>query len=172
MNEKMIRATKEEDNSSLIAEIEEYGYCQFSETYTEKIGLAKQETRVAVYELNGKTYLLKYVNGKNVVFHDITAKSCITKNQIRVECNSNNMYFNCYKSEAYSYTDKNFATIEEVKEYLHVENITFYVNNCGELEAKIGKWRVTVKMEYMTSEGEGYVSMLEESGALESYYDE
>lgn len=161
-------------SQALVNEIEENGFCLFSEAYTERVGLAKQETKICVYELEGKTYILKYLNDKNVSCKDVTVqpKNQLAKDQFKVAGGpSDNMYFNCYKAEAYSYTDKNFATIEEVKKYLHCENLVFYPNRCGELETKVDKWRITVKMGFMESEGEGYVSMLEESGALEAYYD-
>ena len=79
------------------------------------------------------------------------------------------MYINVYKAEAYSYTDKNFQTIEEVKKYLKMdENEDFhFITELGALVATYGKWEITIKEGEIPNIEEGYVDMLEESGALE-----
>jgi hypothetical protein len=57
-------------NSATLTEVEEYGYCHLEEIYINEVG---NEIKIAVYELESKTYLLRYVDKKCVLFRDITA---------------------------------------------------------------------------------------------------
>lgn len=57
-------------DSLILTDVEEYGYCHLQEIYTDEIG---KEIEIAVYELESKTYLLRYVDKKCVLFRDITA---------------------------------------------------------------------------------------------------
>ena len=69
MNSEFEIALEEALNSATLTEVEEYGYCHLKEIYTNEIG---NEIGIAVYELESKTYLLKYVDGKCISFRDIT----------------------------------------------------------------------------------------------------
>ena len=84
------------------------------------------------------------------------------------------MYINIYKAEPYNYIDKNFKTIEEVKDYLHITDkldlFSFVDSDNIEYFAEYKKWTITIKEGEIPDEGEGYVSMLEESGALDELY--
>ncbi len=57
-------------SGATLSEVEDYGYCLFGETYKTDMG---QEIKLVINELDGKTYLLKYVDGACVQFKDITA---------------------------------------------------------------------------------------------------
>lgn len=81
------------------------------------------------------------------------------------------MYVNVYKASSYSYTEKNFSTLDEAKDFLNISDWPEFKENCsGELSAKVKGWSVTIKNEDMPHEGDGYVNMLEESGALDYLY--
>lgn len=56
-------------NSATLTEVENYGYCHLKEVYINEVG---NEIEIAVYELESKTYLLRYVDKKCVQFRDIT----------------------------------------------------------------------------------------------------
>lgn len=80
------------------------------------------------------------------------------------------MYINIYKASSYSYIDRNFEKLEDAKEYLKIEqseSLNFKTNDLNELSVKYGDWTISIKDGNMPNEGEGYVSMLEESGALD-----
>jgi hypothetical protein len=53
-----------------LTEVEKYGYAHFLEEFPTETG---QTIKVAVYELEHKTYLIRYVDAKCVIFRDITA---------------------------------------------------------------------------------------------------
>ena len=57
------------------------------------------------------------------------------------------MYFNVYKARAYSYSDYNFKTIEEVSAYLHISGVlSFSRNQCSKsLVAKYNGWIITLE---------------------------
>ena len=57
-------------DSHTLSEVENYGYVHFEEIYTNGIG---QKIKITVYELESKTYLIKYVDKECVRFSDITA---------------------------------------------------------------------------------------------------
>ena len=82
------------------------------------------------------------------------------------------MYINVFKASPYSYTERNFKTLEEAKSYLNVtETINFKTWECtGELIAKVNGWTIMVKEGLMPNQGEGYVDMTEESGVLADCY--
>lgn len=62
---------KRDLNAVTLDEIKEYGYGVFQEIYTNEVG---QEIKIEIYELNYKTYLTRFVDGKCVQFIDITTK--------------------------------------------------------------------------------------------------
>lgn len=70
MNSEFEMALEQALNSVTLTEVEEYGYCHLKEIYTNEVG---NEIEIAVYELESKTYLLRYVDKKCVQFRDITA---------------------------------------------------------------------------------------------------
>lgn len=82
------------------------------------------------------------------------------------------MYFNIYKANTYSYIDRNVSTLEEVKEFLKTETPLDFKTDpfSGELISNFNSWHITLKEGVMENEGEGYVDMLYESGALENIY--
>lgn len=83
------------------------------------------------------------------------------------------MYFNVYKAEAYSYIDRNFEKIDEVKKYLHVTTDCFKFKRCkssGRLITKYNNYTITLNDGVMPDEGEGFVDMTYESGALDHSY--
>lgn len=53
-----------------LAEVEEYGYVHFLEYFPTETG---QTIKVAVYEYDHKTYLVRYVDAECLTFRDITA---------------------------------------------------------------------------------------------------
>lgn len=57
-------------NSTMVEDIKNYGYCHFSESYTNEAG---QVVKIEVYELDCKTFLIRYLDEKCVLFRDITA---------------------------------------------------------------------------------------------------
>lgn len=61
---------KTEINGVTIEEIREFGYCFFDEDFYNKI---EEKITVEIYELEGKTYLIRSVDGRCVMFEDITA---------------------------------------------------------------------------------------------------
>lgn len=80
------------------------------------------------------------------------------------------MYVNIYKSDACSYTDHNFASLDEAKSYIGASGcLNFHVNErTGELFARVNGWIVTIKEEDMPDRGDGFVDMRYESGALKN----
>lgn len=70
MNEKSFKKIWGEVlNDNTLSEVEEYGYVMFGEEYTNEIG---QKIKITIYELEGKTYLIRYVDENCVQFRDIT----------------------------------------------------------------------------------------------------
>ena len=61
---------KEALEADTLTEVEEYGYVHFLDYFPTETG---QTVKVAVYEYNHKTYLIKYVDAECVIFRDITA---------------------------------------------------------------------------------------------------
>lgn len=62
---------KRELNGVTIEDLREYGYCHFlEEFYLDEV---KTTIKIEVYELDGKTYLLRCVNNECLTFRDITA---------------------------------------------------------------------------------------------------
>lgn len=85
------------------------------------------------------------------------------------------MYINVYSPRSYSYINKNFQALEEAKDYLRLSRCPEFKTESGEyvarFEDKYGdSWKITIKEGNMPDEGEGYVDMLKESGALEVDY--
>ena len=92
------------------------------------------------------------------------------------------MYVNVYKAKPYSYVDRNFRTITEAMGYLHISEKelqsfihTLRLNFCehegtGEIYAMCKDWRITLIEGDMPNEGEGFVDMLYESGAMEDVF--
>lgn len=79
------------------------------------------------------------------------------------------MYIKLYKANSSCYIDKNFGTLEQVQSYLNISECpNFKTNRDGELEATVNDWSVTIKEGQMLDEGEGYVDMSRESGALDN----
>lgn len=78
------------------------------------------------------------------------------------------MYINVYKSDAYSYTDYNFKSLDDAKRCVGVTGcLNFQINECTEeLFARANGWIVTVKEGDMPGEGEGFVDMRYESGVI------
>lgn len=70
MNNKFEMALEQALNSVPLTEVEKYGYCHLQEIYTNEIG---NEIEIAVYELDSKTFLLRYVDKECVLFRNITA---------------------------------------------------------------------------------------------------
>ena len=68
MNEKFEKILEEVSNSPILSEVEEYGYRHFDESYINDIG---DEIKIIINELNGKIYLLRYVNEKCVMFKEL-----------------------------------------------------------------------------------------------------
>jgi len=66
---KFEKVLEEALNSKTIDEVERYGYCHFQEDYKNEID---QVINIKVYELDYKTYIIKYVDNKCVRFSDIT----------------------------------------------------------------------------------------------------
>lgn len=81
------------------------------------------------------------------------------------------MYINVYKASAYSYTDRNFKTLEEAEAYLKIDKCpNFTTNSSGLLVAKVNDWKISIMEGDMPNEGEGFVNMVYESGALDYIY--
>ena len=70
MNEKFEQTLEEALNAVTLSEVEEYGYCHIEESYINEVG---QVIKIVVYELDSKTYLIRYVDKECVQFKDITA---------------------------------------------------------------------------------------------------
>lgn len=70
MSEKFEQVLEEALNAVTLSEVEEYGYCHIEESYINEVG---QVIKIAVYELDSKTYLIRYVGKECVYFKDITA---------------------------------------------------------------------------------------------------
>lgn len=78
------------------------------------------------------------------------------------------MYVNLYKADAQSYTDKNFESIEKAMNFLRVKELPILkIDSEGFLSTKVGEWKFSIRDGEIPEEEEGYVSMLEESGALD-----
>lgn len=58
-------------NGVTLAELHEYGYCHYEEKFAFE---SEAQITVGVYELDNKTYLIRYVNDECVIFIDITAR--------------------------------------------------------------------------------------------------
>ena len=77
------------------------------------------------------------------------------------------MYVNLYKADAQSYTDKNFESIREAMNFLRVKDLPILKSDSkGIYSTEVGEWKFSIRNGEMPEE-EGYVSMLEESGALD-----
>ena len=78
------------------------------------------------------------------------------------------MYINAFKANSYSYIEKNFASMEEAMQYLKTDSLTFTrgQNGLGTI-ARHGNWQITTQPGEMPDEGDGFVDMAEESGALD-----
>lgn len=73
MNEekdRLMKAVNKTLDALTVYAVEQYGYCHFKETYANEIG---QKIEIAVYELEGKTYLSKCADEERIIFRDITA---------------------------------------------------------------------------------------------------
>lgn len=70
MNKNFQQVLADALNSVTLSEVEKIGYCHLNESYTNEVG---QVIKIAVYELDSKTYLIRYVNSECVQFRDITA---------------------------------------------------------------------------------------------------
>lgn len=57
-------------NGVTLAELHEYGYCHYEDELHLESGA---KITVSVYELDNKTYLIKYVDDECVMLRDITA---------------------------------------------------------------------------------------------------
>lgn len=55
-------------NSATLSEVERDGYCHLEEEYMNESG---QKVEAAVYELNSKIYIIKYVDKECVQFKEI-----------------------------------------------------------------------------------------------------
>ena len=62
---------KRELNGVIIEDLREYGYCFLEEIYHNEIG---EEIKVEIYELECKTYFIKSVDDRCVMFIDITSR--------------------------------------------------------------------------------------------------
>lgn len=62
-------------DADTLTEVEEYGYVHFLDYFPTETG---QTVKIAVYEYNHKTYLIKYVDTECVIFRDITALPATT----------------------------------------------------------------------------------------------
>lgn len=60
---------KRELNGVKIEDLREYGYCLLEEIYHNEI---EEEIKIEIYELDCKTYLVRCVDNKCVMFRDIT----------------------------------------------------------------------------------------------------
>ena len=78
------------------------------------------------------------------------------------------MYINVYKADAYSNTSYNFKGLDDAKEHIGVADcLNFQINGyTGELFACANGWEITIKEGEMPDEGEGFVDMRYESGAM------
>ena len=70
MNNEFEKVLERAIDSTKLSEVEKYGYCHLSESYSNDAG---QVIKIEVYELESKTYLVRYVDSKCVLFNDITA---------------------------------------------------------------------------------------------------
>ena len=70
MSKEFEKILEEVLNSDTLSQVENYGYVHLKEIYTNEFG---QKIKIAVYELNSKTYLIKYVDKECIRFSDITA---------------------------------------------------------------------------------------------------
>ena len=61
---------KTEINGKTIEDIRLYGYCFFNKDFYNKI---EEKITVEIYEFEGKTYLIRSVDDKCVMFEDLTA---------------------------------------------------------------------------------------------------
>lgn len=78
------------------------------------------------------------------------------------------MYVNLYKADVQSYTDKNFKSITEAMNFLRVKELPILkIDSEGIYSTEVGEWKFSIRDGEMPEEEEGYVSMLEESGALD-----
>ena len=57
-------------NSTMAEDIKNYGYCHFSESYINEAG---QNVKIEIYELDCKTFLIKYLDEKCIQLKNITA---------------------------------------------------------------------------------------------------
>jgi hypothetical protein len=72
MNDKYSKVIDQIINIDTLTDVENYGYCHLSEVYTNDIG---QEIKIEVYELDSRTYLIRYVDDECVEFRDITTSA-------------------------------------------------------------------------------------------------
>jgi len=69
-NDKFEDVLEEASKSATLSEVEEYGFPMFGEDYVNENG---QKIKIQVYELKGKTFVIRYVDGECIEFRDITA---------------------------------------------------------------------------------------------------
>ena len=67
-----ITREKRELNGVKIEDLREYGYCLLEEIYHNEI---EEEIKVEIYELDCKTYLIRCIDDRCVMFRDITASN-------------------------------------------------------------------------------------------------
>lgn len=68
MNEEFAIALQEALESPILTEVERYGYCHYYDEF-DNDGF---KIKISIYELDGKTYIIKYVNDECTMFRDIT----------------------------------------------------------------------------------------------------
>lgn len=69
MNEEFAIALQQAIDSTILTQVEEYGYCHYYDEFTRNYGF---KITIAIYELEGKTYFVKYVDDVCTMFKDIT----------------------------------------------------------------------------------------------------
>ena len=70
MNKNFEQVLEDALNATPLFDVEKFGYCHIEETYKNEVG---QIIKIAVYELDSETYLIRYVNNECVLFRNITA---------------------------------------------------------------------------------------------------
>lgn len=70
MNDKYAKVLDPNLNIEILTDVKNYGYCHLSESYLNDI---EQAIKIEVYELDSRTYLIRYVDDECVEFRDITA---------------------------------------------------------------------------------------------------
>ena len=69
MNDSFAVALQKALDATTLTEVKKYGYCHYCDEFTTNYGY---RIKISVYELDGKTYIIKYVDSECTMFKDIT----------------------------------------------------------------------------------------------------